>query len=296
MQNAGATANWFFQTSGLNLYFTSAQNGAAIWNINGSEQMRLTSTGLGIGTSSPSAKLTVAGTLSASGTITASNAAALTVPNGYQTLYRTTNDTSSLLHLQFFRGSGAGAFAGIYTTGDAANGVASLNLNINGTDIAKASSTGLAVTGTIIASTSVGVGNTTPSGGGAGIAFPATQSASSDANTLDDYEEGTWTPNQGSGLTVVGTFSSTGNYVKVGKMVTVQVSLAATTSITISAGDAAMFTNLPFASSPTRNPGVAVNTAHSAGLFVNIASTTVYSCGSIVASATIFLSITYQTS
>ena len=27
-----------------------------------------------------------------------------------------------------------------------------------------------------------------------GITFPATQSASSDANTLDDYEEGTWTP------------------------------------------------------------------------------------------------------
>ena len=29
---------------------------------------------------------------------------------------------------------------------------------------------------------------------GTGISFPATQSASSDANTLDDYEEGAWTP------------------------------------------------------------------------------------------------------
>lgn len=29
---------------------------------------------------------------------------------------------------------------------------------------------------------------------GIGIAFPAAQSASTDANTLDDYEEGTWTP------------------------------------------------------------------------------------------------------
>ena len=26
------------------------------------------------------------------------------------------------------------------------------------------------------------------------VAFPATQSASADANTLDDYEEGSWTP------------------------------------------------------------------------------------------------------
>lgn len=30
------------------------------------------------------------------------------------------------------------------------------------------------------------------------IVFPATQNASSNANTLDDYEEGTWTPTVGS--------------------------------------------------------------------------------------------------
>jgi hypothetical protein len=40
----------------------------------------------------------------------------------------------------------------------------------------------------------MGVGGATPSTSGSGISFPATQSASSDANTLDDYEEGTWTP------------------------------------------------------------------------------------------------------
>jgi hypothetical protein len=42
--------------------------------------------------------------------------------------------------------------------------------------------------------TTIGVGGATPSASGSGISFPATQSASSDANTLDDYEEGTWTP------------------------------------------------------------------------------------------------------
>jgi hypothetical protein len=63
----------------------------------------------------------------------------------------------------------------------------------------------------------LGVGNATPSTSGAGITFPATQSASTDANTLDDYEEGTWTP-----TSPTATFSSaTGQYVKVGQMVTV---------------------------------------------------------------------------
>jgi hypothetical protein len=40
----------------------------------------------------------------------------------------------------------------------------------------------------------ISVGNATPSTSGAGITFPSAQSASSNANTLDDYEEGTWTP------------------------------------------------------------------------------------------------------
>jgi hypothetical protein len=67
----------------------------------------------------------------------------------------------------------------------------------------------------------IGVGGATASASGAGITFPATQSASSDANTLDDYEEGTWTPT----ITVTGTGSPTygtqaGTYVKVGQLVT----------------------------------------------------------------------------
>jgi len=53
---------------------------------------------------------------------------------------------------------------------------------------------------------------------GIGITFPATQSASSDASTLDDYEEGTWTPTLGGTSTYT---IQAGTYVKVGKMVTV---------------------------------------------------------------------------
>ena len=65
----------------------------------------------------------------------------------------------------------------------------------------------------------IGVGNTTPSTSGAGITFPATQSASSDANTLDDYEEGTWTPTATSAIGSLTSYTSSGQYTKVGRMV-----------------------------------------------------------------------------
>ena len=54
---------------------------------------------------------------------------------------------------------------------------------------------------------------------GTGITFPATQNASSNANTLDDYEEGTWTPVDASGASL--SFSgAAGTYVKIGFQVT----------------------------------------------------------------------------
>lgn len=64
-------------------------------------------------------------------------------------------------------------------------------------------------------------GNT--SANGVGITFPATQVASSDANTLDDYEEGTFTPIiQGSTSAGTGTYAQQiGYYTKVGRLVTV---------------------------------------------------------------------------
>jgi hypothetical protein len=54
-----------------------------------------------------------------------------------------------------------------------------------------------------------------------GLTFPATQVASSDPNTLDDYEEGTWTPTDVSGAGL--TFSTaTGKYTKIGRYVVAQ--------------------------------------------------------------------------
>lgn len=71
----------------------------------------------------------------------------------------------------------------------------------------------------------LGVGNATPSTSGAGITFPATQSASTDANTLDDYEEGTWTPVV-KGTSTAGTATYTtqnARYTKIGRMVYVEL-------------------------------------------------------------------------
>lgn len=77
---------------------------------------------------------------------------------------------------------------------------------------------------TPIIATTMGVGGATPSGSGSGITFPATQSASTDANTLDDYEEGTWTPTDGSGAGL--SFSQAyGRYIKVGKFVNVWIDI-----------------------------------------------------------------------
>lgn len=64
------------------------------------------------------------------------------------------------------------------------------------------------------------------SANGGGITFPTTQNASSDANTLDDYEEGTWTPTLITDMG--GTTSYTtqyGKYTKIGNVVYVEAGI-----------------------------------------------------------------------
>lgn len=106
--------------------------------------------------------------------------------------------------------------------------------------------TNLSVTGTGKFGTTVGVGAATPSTSGAGITFPATQSASTDVNTLDDYEEGTWTIGISFGGASVGiTASATGgSYTKIGNVVTVRGYYIMTNKG--SSTGAARITGLPF--------------------------------------------------
>lgn len=81
------------------------------------------------------------------------------------------------------------------------------------------------------------------------VKFPATQNPSSDVNTLDDYEEGTWTP----GLTFVtpGDLNivyaqQVGRYVKVGKLVTLWFSVATSTFTFTTASGNMNITGVPF--------------------------------------------------
>lgn len=74
------------------------------------------------------------------------------------------------------------------------------------------------------------------------IAFPATQVTSADANTLDDYEEGTWTPTDASGAGL--TFAvALGSYEKIGRHV---VARGAVTFPATADGTAASIGGLPF--------------------------------------------------
>jgi hypothetical protein len=83
---------------------------------------------------------------------------------------------------------------------------------------------------------------------GVGITFPGTQSASADANTLDDYEEGTWTPevNFGGATTGITYFNRQASYTKVGNMVTIQVGVYMSSKG--SATGSATITGCPFTS------------------------------------------------
>jgi len=97
----------------------------------------------------------------------------------------------------------------------------------------------------------------TTSANGVGITFPATQSASSDANTLDDYEEGNWTPAiefDGASVGVTYNGATGGRYVKIGKTVWVFGGLFLTNKGS-STGSTVKITGLPFAVSSSGETG-----------------------------------------
>jgi len=128
-----------------------------------------------------------------------------------------------------------------------------------------ADTVGLTAGGTLVGS--VGLGTTlalqgATSQSGTGITFPATQSASSNANTLDDYEEGTWTPAITYGDSTGTVTFSDATYTKVGRLVTIFLTMTPATTFSVnSSSGTPRITGLPFTVATGSAGNFAVNVA-----------------------------------
>jgi hypothetical protein len=182
--------------------------------------------------------LAVTGTLTSTGNGLISNGAgAITNPVGWTNLFQIRSDNSPAFSLVDTR-TGA-----VQQWDLGSNGV---NFNLYNATLGSAALTvtaatnlvsmtaGLAVTGTLSSTgtgqvgTTLGVGAATPSASGAGITFPATQSASTDANTLDDYEEGTWTGTVTASIGSITSYTASYTYTKIGNLVNIRGSISVT--------------------------------------------------------------------
>ena len=168
------------------------------------------------------------------------------------------------------------------------SGATSGSTTVQATDAVTATITLPSATDTLVGkttpsfTTTIGVGNATPSASGAGITFPATQSASTDANTLDDYEEGTWTPVPDGSFTYTDSVF-TGSYTKIGRIVHVSARIV-TTSGNVAWIVGANMTGMPFAVPATQQR---------AGVWANVAN---FNAGGIAGvQASTFTAITAQT-
>ncbi len=287
---ADGTSAQVLSTNGSGTLSWATASGSSQWTTTGSDIYYNTGN-VGIGAASPTTKLTISGnaTLPSAGAITGTNIWSvannstsnnflldafassavfagrraqgtsasptavgfgnnLAILSGYG--YGSTGYSSGsraeirLAGAETWSDTAQGAYIGFFTT---ALGTATNTLNMT-----------LEAGGGLKTKNTIGVGNATPSASGAGITFPATQSASSDANTLDDYEEGTFTPTL-VGFSTAGTTTystQTGLYTKIGRQVTYIVNLL----ITATTGTgAAVLGGFPFTFNSTVIPVAAMD-------------------------------------
>jgi hypothetical protein len=170
---------------------------------------------------------------------------------------------------------GAAVFSGDNTTGTNAFGTAEGILLSTGSGVARVTAISNGANNVNLALRSLSNGGATdaitltPSGavalsgavtnaGGVGITFPTSQFASSNANTLDDYEEGTFTPTViGTSTAGTATYSSqVGRYTKIGNRVLFNI------RVSYSSGTGAgllRISGLPFAATSASGANAAVS-------------------------------------
>ena len=142
--------------------------------------------------------------------------------------------------------------------------------------------------------TTINKGNLIPGTAAKGINFTAnTPAAGMTSQLLNWYEEGTWTPNQGSGLTVIGAFSSSGKYTRIGRQVTAYGTVAGATSIAVGNAYAIICTTLP-CSTVGDGVGIMVNSAATANGVVLNGGNVLYSGTTMAATNNLTFCITYQ--
>ena len=140
----------------------------------------------------------------------------------------------------------------------------------------------------------VNTGNIIQGTAAKGINFTAnTGTAGKTSQLLNWYEEGTFTPTYTSGLTVVGTLTFTGTYTRVGRLVTVFITISSTTSVATGGAISEICRGLPFTPSSGSATGTVVNGGinSSVGFFFN--SVAIYSTGATTPSTSIALTATY---
>jgi hypothetical protein len=139
--------------------------------------------------------------------------------------------------------------------------------------------------GNVTLQNNISVGGAAPTTSGTGITFPAANSASANANTLDDYEEGTWTPTYVNFTITSGT--SEARYTRVGRVITANIWINATA---VSCLVNATFT-LPIAA-VSYSAGSAVSANVAGG--IQITGTTAAVRTAMTASSNLALTVTYQ--
>jgi hypothetical protein len=288
LPSADGTSNQVLSTNGSGtLSWATAGGGSSQWTTTGSDIYYNTGN-VGFGTSTPAAKIHVSGTTDATQRIIVNgtgntssiklqyNGTEVVQLQNYQSSevqFGTTSNAFLALvtnNTERMRITGAGNIGIATTSPDAKVHIASGGFQYgSASDYLKLVQTNTnefgfycnplgnysfnfnTSTGGLKALNTIGVGDATPSTSGAGITFPATQSASSNANTLDDYEEGTVTPSVRDNVYDVNCSytltSSAGQYTKIGRQVTYTFTM---TFATFSAGNGQWFSvDLPFAPS-----------------------------------------------